>query len=237
MLGKRQQERNSIFKYAVISDRTEGNINIYINSYKPSLSNTNQIVIFNKNSKCFGECILEGLIQNFVLAPKGYLVLKNLAKNKTHPKPGGLNNSNELLEITQASKSIFQESLIPKFQTKDLFENLQRKEIKKKQKAYFLDKEKNIHLSEIMGEAKAITEKIKAIILEFIALFQSFVDKQLLEKLTKTLLIPPLSEKLLDVFSRLLQRTKLEPVFLNLNPEINLLEKKNHDTQEKNNEK
>ncbi|MCX7997643.1 MAG: hypothetical protein N3A69_01660 [Leptospiraceae bacterium] len=100
MPEERQRERDLILspnEYAFISDQTKGNINVYVGPYKASLSNTDQPIIFNQISKRFEKCILESSIQTFAIAPEGwYLVLKNPARDNSHPKQGTVNNMGEL---------------------------------------------------------------------------------------------------------------------------------------------
>ncbi len=100
MPEERQRERDLILspnEYAFISDQTKGNINVYVGPYKASLSNTDQPILFNEVTKRFEKCILESSIQTFAIAPEGwYLVLKNPAKDNSHPKHGTVNNMSEL---------------------------------------------------------------------------------------------------------------------------------------------
>lgn len=100
MSSDRARERDLILapnEYAFIADETKGNINAYIGPYKTSLANTDQPVIFNAESKRFEKCSLEAATRGFAVAPVGwYLVLKNPAKDGTHPKTGAINNLVEL---------------------------------------------------------------------------------------------------------------------------------------------
>jgi major vault protein len=97
---ERQRERDLVLspnEYAFISDQTKGNINVYVGPYKASLSNTDQPIVFNPNSKRFEKCILEQSIQIFAIAPEGwYLTLKNPARDNINPKTGTVNNMLEL---------------------------------------------------------------------------------------------------------------------------------------------
>ncbi|HVI03161.1 MAG TPA: hypothetical protein VM869_30905 [Enhygromyxa sp.] len=100
MSSDRARERDLILapnEYAFIADETKGNINAYIGPYKTSLANTDQPVIFNADNKRFEKCSLEAATRSFAVAPVGwYLVLKNPARDGTHPKTGAINNLIEL---------------------------------------------------------------------------------------------------------------------------------------------
>lgn len=96
----RGRERDLVLapnEFAFISDETKGNINVYVGPHKTSLANTDRPVVFNDQSKRFDRCSLEQAIQVFSVAPEGwYLVLKNPAKDGSHPRTGALNNLPEL---------------------------------------------------------------------------------------------------------------------------------------------
>jgi major vault protein len=96
----RARERDLILapnEYAFIADETKGNINAYIGPYKTSLANTDQPNVFNPETKRFEKCSLEAATRSFAVAPVGwYLVLKNPAKDGSHPKTGAINNLIEL---------------------------------------------------------------------------------------------------------------------------------------------
>jgi major vault protein len=100
MSSDRARERDLILapnEYAFIADETKGNINAYIGPYKTSLANTDAPVAFNPESKRFEKCSLEAATRTFAVAPVGwYLVLKNPARDGTHPKTGAINNLVEL---------------------------------------------------------------------------------------------------------------------------------------------
>ncbi len=99
-MSDRARERDLILapnEYAFIADETKGNINAYIGPYKTSLANTDQPVVFNPDNKRFEKCSLEAATRSFAVAPVGwYLVLKNPAKDGSHPKTGAINNLIEL---------------------------------------------------------------------------------------------------------------------------------------------
>jgi major vault protein len=100
MSSDRARERDLILapnEYAFIADETKGNINAYIGPYKTSLANTDAPVAFNPETKRFEKCSLEAATRTFAVAPVGwYLVLKNPARDGTHPKTGAINNLVEL---------------------------------------------------------------------------------------------------------------------------------------------
>lgn len=96
----RGRERDLVLapnEFAFISDETKGNINVYVGPHKTSLANTDRPVVFNDRTKRFDRCSLEQATQIFSVAPEGwYLVLKNPAKDSSHPRTGALNNLPEL---------------------------------------------------------------------------------------------------------------------------------------------
>lgn len=96
----RGRERDLVLapnEFAFISDETKGNINVYVGPHKTSLANTDRPVVFNDKSKRFDRCSLEQATQVFSVAPEGwYLVLKNPAKDTSHPRTGALNNLPDL---------------------------------------------------------------------------------------------------------------------------------------------
>ena len=96
----RARERDLVLapnEYAFIADETKGNINAYVGPYKSSLANTDQPVAFNATTKRFERCSLEVATMSFAVAPVGwYLMLKNPARDRNHPKTGAINNLAEL---------------------------------------------------------------------------------------------------------------------------------------------
>jgi major vault protein len=96
----RGRERDLVLapnEFAFISDETKGNINVYVGPHKTSLANTDRPVVFNNDSKRFDRCSLEQATQTLGVAPEGwYLVLKNPARDGSHPRTGALNNLPEL---------------------------------------------------------------------------------------------------------------------------------------------
>ncbi|MFO0660355.1 MAG: hypothetical protein U0165_11075 [Polyangiaceae bacterium] len=97
---ERGRERDLVLapnEFAFISDETKGNINVYVGPHKTSLANTDQPVVFNPKSKRFDRCSLEQATQTLSIAPEGwYLVLKNPAREGSHPRTGALNNLPDL---------------------------------------------------------------------------------------------------------------------------------------------
>lgn len=96
----RGRERDLVLapnEFAFISDETKGNINVYVGPHKTSLANTDRPVVFNYESKRFERTSLEQATQTMAVAPEGwYLVLKNPARDGSHPRTGALNNLPEL---------------------------------------------------------------------------------------------------------------------------------------------
>lgn len=96
----RGRERDLVLapnEFAFISDETKGNINVYVGPHKTSLANTDRPVVFNYETKRFDRCSLEQATQVLSVAPEGwYLVLKNPAREGSHPRTGALNNLPDL---------------------------------------------------------------------------------------------------------------------------------------------
>lgn len=96
----RGRERDLVLapnEFAFISDETKGNINVYVGPHKTSLANTDRPVVFNYENKRFERTSLEQATQTMAVAPEGwYLVLKNPARDGSHPRTGALNNLPEL---------------------------------------------------------------------------------------------------------------------------------------------
>ncbi len=96
----RGRERDLVLapnEFAFISDETKGNINVYVGPHKTSLANTDQPVVFDSASKRFVHKTLQEATCTISIAPEGwYLVLKNPAKDGSHPRTGALNNLPEL---------------------------------------------------------------------------------------------------------------------------------------------
>jgi major vault protein len=92
----RGRERDLVLapnEFAFILDETKGNINVYVGPHKTSLANTDVPVVFDSGTKKFERKTLDVAIQMISIAPEGwYLVLKNPATDKSHPRTGALNN-------------------------------------------------------------------------------------------------------------------------------------------------
>src|SRR3989344_4203688 len=67
--------------FAYVLDSTKGKVSVYVGPFKNSLSNTDQLVIFDAQSKRFVEVSdLNGATQTFAIAGEGqYIVLSNPA--------------------------------------------------------------------------------------------------------------------------------------------------------------
>ena len=95
-MSDRGRERDLVLapnEYAFILDETKGNINVYVGPHKTSLANTDAPVVFDASTKRFERRQLDQAIQPLSIAPEGwYLVLKNPATDKSHPRTGALNN-------------------------------------------------------------------------------------------------------------------------------------------------
>lgn len=100
MPDESRRERDLILapnEYAFILDETKGNIVNYVGPHKTSLANTDQPVLFNKQSKRFERCNLEQAIKLYAISPEGwYVVLKNPSKDEKPPTPGTANSLPEL---------------------------------------------------------------------------------------------------------------------------------------------
>lgn len=98
---ERGRERDLILgngEFAFIQDTTKGNINVYVGSYKASLSATDQPVFFNTVNERFESCSLEKSKAGFInVKQNSYVMLENPEGNLVFPKLGTVNNSAELL--------------------------------------------------------------------------------------------------------------------------------------------
>lgn len=99
-MSDRGRERDLVLapnEFAFILDETKGNINVYVGPHKTSLANTDGPVVFDPETKRFGRRSLDEAILPIAIAPEGwYLVLKNPARDSSHPRTGALNNLPEL---------------------------------------------------------------------------------------------------------------------------------------------
>jgi len=86
-------------EFAFVLDKTKGGVTVYVGPKQASLSQTDQLVVFDKNTKRFSPASLEKAVQTFITAPEGwYITLKNPATNrdKPHPQAGTSNNLDDL---------------------------------------------------------------------------------------------------------------------------------------------
>jgi major vault protein len=76
--------------FAFVLDSTKGNINTYCGPIKQSLSNTDQLVVYDAGvSRFLPASNISQAIQTNVTAPKGYyVVLRNPSRDGRHPEPG-----------------------------------------------------------------------------------------------------------------------------------------------------
>ena len=75
--------------YAYVLDGTKGHVSAFCGPFKSSLSNTDQLVVYNKTTSRFDNSNGNYAIQNNVICPKGsYVVLENPSTNKRQPEAG-----------------------------------------------------------------------------------------------------------------------------------------------------
>lgn len=75
--------------FAFVLDKTKGNVTTYSGPTKSSLSQTDQPVLFDRNTGRFVSCSIDDALQTNMVARKGeYIVLKDVANNGNHPGPG-----------------------------------------------------------------------------------------------------------------------------------------------------
>lgn len=76
--------------FAFVLDSTKGNINTYCGPIKQSLSNTDQLVVYNADSRRFQPAAnFSQAIQTHITAAKGhYVILQNPSRDGHHPEPG-----------------------------------------------------------------------------------------------------------------------------------------------------
>lgn len=88
-------------EYAYVLDETKGNIGCNVGPHKMSLSQSDKLVIFDKNEKRFIPCdTYKKAIQLFTTCPEGwYVALKNPAPNNKHPQPGTANSIPDDMQI------------------------------------------------------------------------------------------------------------------------------------------
>jgi len=74
---------------ALILDKTNGQVFLYVGPKQDSLAPSVQPVVFSDKTKMFERVDLARAVQRVTIAPEGwYAVLKNPAKNGGHPQPG-----------------------------------------------------------------------------------------------------------------------------------------------------
>lgn len=89
-------------EYAYVLDKTKGLISCVVGSYKMSLSTSDELVRFNKDTKRFEKCDFRDAITTFTSAPENwYVQLKNPAVDQKHPTTG---TSNQLPELSIGMK-------------------------------------------------------------------------------------------------------------------------------------
>jgi len=72
--------------FAFVLDNTKGNVTTYSGPTKSSLSQTDQPVMFDKDTGRFLPCSIDTALQTNVIADKGeYVVLRNVSKDGKHP--------------------------------------------------------------------------------------------------------------------------------------------------------
>jgi len=75
--------------FAFVLDQTKGHINTLCGPIKQSLSNTDQLVVYQPDTKRFVPAQQQQAIQTNIIVPKGsYVVLENPSNNNKQPEPG-----------------------------------------------------------------------------------------------------------------------------------------------------
>jgi len=99
----RMQQKDLVLnvnEYAYVLDQTKGNVVCWVGPSKTSLSNSDQLVSFNEQTKRFEPCNFKEAVKLFTTAPKGwYVVLKNPTKDGRHPSSGTSNNIPEGVQV------------------------------------------------------------------------------------------------------------------------------------------
>jgi major vault protein len=81
-------------EFTFVLDTTKGLITCYVGPHKPSLSSTDSTVLFDERKKRFVPVSLDNAVQTFRTAPENwYMVMKNPAKDGTHPNQAAANSS------------------------------------------------------------------------------------------------------------------------------------------------
>ena len=91
----------SINEYAYVLDRTKGNVSCWVGPAKTSLSTSDEMVVFNENTKAFEPARnYYEATKLFTTAPENwYVILKNPTENNSHPRPGTANNLPDNIQI------------------------------------------------------------------------------------------------------------------------------------------
>ena len=91
----------SINEYAYVLDRTKGNVSCWVGPAKTSLSTSDEMVVFNEESKAFEPARnYYEATKLFTTAPENwYVILKNPTENNSHPRPGTANNLPDNIQI------------------------------------------------------------------------------------------------------------------------------------------
>ena len=91
----------SINEYAYVLDKTKGNVSCWVGPAKTSLSTSDEMVVFNENTKAFEPARnYYEATKLFTTAPENwYVILKNPTENNSHPRPGTANNLPDNIQI------------------------------------------------------------------------------------------------------------------------------------------
>ena len=91
----------SINEYAYVLDRTKGNVSCWVGPAKTSLSTSDEMVVFNEDTKAFEPARnYYEATKLFTTAPENwYVILKNPTENNSHPRPGTANNLPDNIQI------------------------------------------------------------------------------------------------------------------------------------------
>jgi major vault protein len=102
---RRPRERELVLapnEYAYVLDTTKGHINAYVGPNKTSLAQTDELVVFDPDTKRFRNVDMGEAVQLFATAPSNwYVSLKNPARDGSSPQIGA---SNALIELNVGEK-------------------------------------------------------------------------------------------------------------------------------------
>jgi major vault protein len=103
--NRRPRERELVLapnEYAYVLDTTKGHINCYVGPNKTSLAQTDDLVVFDDDSKRFRSVDMSEAVQLFATAPANwYVSLKNPAREGQHPSSA---TNNSLVELNIGEK-------------------------------------------------------------------------------------------------------------------------------------